>query len=385
MLLPMAESAHGSLRIRNGLRHHAIRAVGQLVDPPQLLRTPGEGRQDDELAIGCRRQRAIGPRDRDFEVRRTGIAAGIRNRRDRPLLLRLHHVRRHAHIDGTRRPVGRNLRRFLRWYRVARWWFASCSGASPASTAGAAPAAAPSQSANRRPLHGKFEGRSRSRRLNLIGAFLEVLSCDRPSVAPQERPDIEHADAASIEIRLVMHGELLHAVAEIEQPEVAGTDVAAARPEKQLAASLEHVDADVVDEWPRHLARPAHANVVAGVRAGTARSMRHQQVVPPVAEDHDRRFAVDGDVDRLRRWIYTLSGLRIELDESNVAKVRPVGEPERAVRRITKHARVDGIAVLDAIGPDHRTAVLPLVVRRIRIERPADEQSDRGLWLRPRG
>ena len=182
-----------------------------------------------------------------------------------------------------------------------------------------------------------------------------------------------------------MHGELLHAVTEIEQAEVPGTDVAAARPEKQLAASLEHVDADVVDEWARHLARPAHADVVAGVRAGTAGSVRQQQVVPAVAKDHDRRFAVDGDVDRLRRGLRRCPVFGFELDESNVAEVRPVGEPERAVGRITKHARVDGIAVLHAIGPDHRTGVLPLVVGRIRIERPADEQSDRRLRLRPRG
>ena len=81
----------------------------------------------------------------------------------------------------------------------------------------------------------------------------------------------------------------------------------------------------------------------------------------------------------------TFAGLRIQLDEADVAEVRPVGEPQRAVRRIAKHARVDGVAVLDAVGPDHRPAVLPLVVRRLRIERPADEQADRRLRLRARG
>ena len=110
--------------------------------------------------------------------------------------------------------------------------------------------------------------------------------------------------------------------------------------------------------------------------------MRDEQVVPAVAKDHDRRFAVDRDVDWLPLGIEPFAGLRIQLDESDVAEVRAVGEPERSVGGIAKHARVDGVAVLDAIGPDDRAAVLPFVVRRGRIQCLADEQSDCRLGLR---
>ena len=41
MLLPAAERASGS-QAGDRLRHHPIRAVGELVDPPQLLRSSGE-------------------------------------------------------------------------------------------------------------------------------------------------------------------------------------------------------------------------------------------------------------------------------------------------------------------------------------------------------
>ena len=79
-----------------------------------------------------------------------------------------------------------------------------------------------------------------------------------------------------------------------------------------------------------------------------------------------------------------LAGLRIQLDEPDVAEVRPVGEPERAVGRIAKHAGIDRVAVFDAVRPDDRAAILPFVVGRARIERLADEQADRRLRLRAR-
>ncbi len=179
-----------------------------------------------------------------------------------------------------------------------------------------------------------------------------------------------------------MAGELLHAVAEVEQPEMPRADLTAARAKKQLATPLEHVDAHVVEKGPGHFPGPAHADVVRGIRAGAARPVGDQQVVPTLAEDHDRRFGVDGDVNRLSLGIQTFPGLRIQLDEADVAEVGTVREPERTGRGIEKHARVDGIAVLDAIGPDDRTAVLPFVVRGVRIERLADQKADRRFWLR---
>ena len=78
-----------------------------------------------------------------------------------------------------------------------------------------------------------------------------------------------------------------------------------------------------------------------------------------------------------------LAGLRIEFDQADVAEVGAVGQPQPAVG-IEQHAGIDGVAVLDAVGPHHRSAIFPLVVRRLRIQRAADQQSDRGLRLRAR-
>src|SRR6185503_21041830 len=95
------------------------------------------------------------------------------------------------------------------------------------------------------------------------------------------------------------------------------TNVSAARAEEQLPASLQHVDAHVVDEWSRDLLCPAHADVVTGVRTRAARAVRDEHVVPAVAEDHDGRFAIDGNVDRLPFGIEALPVSRIQFDQAD--------------------------------------------------------------------
>ena len=98
---------------------------------------------------------------------------------------------------------------------------------------------AAASAAERDTWHGHLERRARPRRFNLVGAGRHVVARDRPSVAPEQRPDVQDAGAAAIEVGLVVHRELLNAVAQVEQAEVAGTDVAAARSGEQLSAALE--------------------------------------------------------------------------------------------------------------------------------------------------
>ena len=112
--------------------------------------------------------------------------------------------------------------------------------------------------------------------------------------------------------------------------------------------------------------------------------MGHEQVVPAVAEDDDRRFRVDRDVGRRALRIPSQAALRVELDEPDVAEVRAVGEPQRSVRRIAEDAGIDRVAVLDAVGPDHGAGIRPAVVGRLRVERLAHEQPDGGFRLRAR-
>ena len=121
----------------------------------------------------------------------------------------------------------------------------------PAGATAAAASATPARAADRHALHRHLERRSGARRLDLVGAGRHVVAGDGPAVAPQQRTNVEHADAAAIEIGFVVAGKLLHAVAEIQQAEMPGTDVTAARSGEQLAAALEHVDAHVVEERAR--------------------------------------------------------------------------------------------------------------------------------------
>ncbi len=112
--------------------------------------------------------------------------------------------------------------------------------------------------------------------------------------------------------------------------------------------------------------------------------MGDEQVVPAIAGDHDRRFGVDRDVDRLPIGVQALAGLRVQLDETDIAEVGAVGQPQRAVGRVAEDPGIDGVAVLDAVGPDHGSRVFPFVVGRLGVERPPDQQADRRLRLRSR-
>ena len=115
-------------------------------------------------------------------------------------------------------------------------------------------------------------------------------------------------------------------------------DVTAAGSGKQFPASLDHVDAHVVDKRSRHLLRAAHADVVAGIPSRTTRPMRDQQVVPALVKDHHGCFGVDGDIDRLPFWVQPFPGFRIQFDEPDITEVRPVCKPEAPIGRIAKHA-----------------------------------------------
>jgi hypothetical protein len=124
-------------------------------------------------------------------------------------------------------------------------------------------------------LHRELENRARARGLDAVDARREVVAGHGPAVAPEQRPDVEHADAAAIEIGFVVQRKFLDVILD-EQSEVAGTDVSPARGGEQLAAALDHVDTHVVEVRARDLARTSHADVVGRVRALTTGSVRDE-------------------------------------------------------------------------------------------------------------
>jgi len=82
----------------------------------------------------------------------------------------------------------------------------------------------------------------------------------------------------------------------IEQSEMVGADVPAARSSEPCPSALGHVDAHVVDERTGDFPRSADADVAARVPSCAARSVRHEQVVPTIMKDDHRGFGVDRDV-----------------------------------------------------------------------------------------
>ena len=83
---------HGFLGIGHRLGHDAVGAIGQLVDAPELFGSAGKGGNRHNFTVGGCGQRAIGAGDLDFEIGRAGIAAGVGDGRDGPLLMGPDHV-----------------------------------------------------------------------------------------------------------------------------------------------------------------------------------------------------------------------------------------------------------------------------------------------------
>src|SRR5690348_1018460 len=97
-----------------------------------------------------------------------------------------------------------------------------------------------------------------------------------------------------VEVRLVMAGEFLHAVAQIENSKMTGTDLVIARREKKFAAAPGHVGVVIVEVRAGDLFRAANANVVGGGRTGAAGAVVGQKIIPTVVIDKDRGLAIVG-------------------------------------------------------------------------------------------
>jgi hypothetical protein len=147
-----------------------------------------------------------------------------------------------------------------------------------------------------------------------------------------------------------MKGKFLYAFAQIDQAEVAGTDVAAIGGNDEFAAASEHVYAHVVHEGTGHISGTAHSDIVSGIGAGAAGAVRARKVVPAVIIEHYCGFAVDGNITGLVVRVNTFSRFGIQLDLADVAEEGSVHEIQAASDGIEEESRIDGIAVFDAVG-----------------------------------
>src|SRR4029079_11611102 len=179
----------------------------------------------------------------DLEVGRSRIAPGAGRRGDRPLLLRLRQVVRQANVDVAGGPLGRNLRDVLR--RDGGPGAREDSSARTGWTSAGWPGRPRSDAAatHCHTLHAQLERRTCAHGLDRVRARREVVAGHGPAVPPQERPNVEHAGAPSLEVGFVVQRESLYAIPEVEQAEMAGADDTASRPHEQRAAAADHVDA----------------------------------------------------------------------------------------------------------------------------------------------
>ena len=81
----------------------------------------------------------------------------------------------------------------------------------------------------------------------------------------------------------------------------------------------------------------------------------------PIAVDEDGSLGIDRDIDRRAIRITAQAGPGIELHQLDVTEVRAIHEPHAPVGP-HQYAGIDGIQVLDAVGPNYRTGIFPLVV-----------------------
>src|ERR1017187_10432512 len=131
-------------------------------------------------------------------------------------------------------------------------------------------------------IHGELQCVAAAFGLDFISSFLEVVAANGPAVFPKQRANVQHASTAAVQIRLVMTGEFLHAVAEVHEAEVAKPDKANTGGRNALAPAFDHVVAKVVQVGTRGRLGAAHAEIVGGVRAVAAGAVGPKKIIPSV-------------------------------------------------------------------------------------------------------
>jgi hypothetical protein len=168
-----------------------------------------------------------------------------------------------------------------------------------ASVKAAASAATGNPSADRHSFHGKIQCRTGAHGYDLIDPFFQVVPGLRPTVFPQQRPDIEDAGAALVEVGFIVKRKLLNAP--VRDPEVRNGPVR--RPGRQTLRIASLRPAAYRRSHCQGKARSpsllCHPDVVTGIGTPAATAVSSQQAIPAIVVYHVGRFTVDGEVTRL--------------------------------------------------------------------------------------
>ena len=133
-----------------------------------------------------------------------------------------------------------------------------------------------------------------------------------------------------------------------------------------LSAAFHHIAAHVVQVRSARIAGASHYDIVGGIDAVAAGSVRCKEVVPAVAVHKGRCLAVDGDVSSdVACLASTRSG--VEFAYADCAEICSVRAPQSSVRA-HKESRVDGPAVLVGLCPGYELRLGIAEVGRLRIQ-----------------
>ncbi len=170
------------------------------------------------------------------------------------------------------------------------------------------------------------------------------------------------------------------------------------RLDHQGPAPLHQGHALLVHVRPRDLARSPDAHVVRALRTSAAEIERHEQVVPSIVPNEERRLdrprhrrrlmrpPARPARQRIQRRIFArqLARLRIDPPHLDPAPETPPVQPDLAVR-VHENIAVDRVPVVLALRRTHHHAPIhPLILRAVRIERLVHRQPDRRAVLAER-
>ena len=224
-------------------------------------------------------------------------------------------------------------------------------------------------------IHCKLKSITSAHRRNLIDAILELFPGNRPVINPQKRAYSQHATSATVKVRLPVERHLLHAFIFDPASEMPGTELAVSGINDHLSTTGDHIPADIIQVWTRHIARAANYNIICRIHTVAACAVRTEKIIPSVAPDDGCCLAVYGDVYGLIP-LDARSGQRIKFDDAYETEICTVCTPEASRNRIHEQTGIDCIAILVNLRRRYLYRFGEPEIRRIRVQCPVPHGKD---------
>ena len=326
-----------------------------MFDTPELLIGTSIGRNGSHLLVGSSGECTVGTLDGDLEVGIAEITTSLIDGSDGPTLVRTVHVVTDASRDVTCGPCGLHLIECL----VSNGFdgLLHLVAVEPTLTL----------LLHTNEIDSEFEGIATALAEDCQIATLEIVASDRPAILPYYRTDGKCGTSAEFEVCLPVERHHFDTLVKNVTSEVSSTAGTLLSSNDHLAATVEHVTANIVEIRSFDTTRTAYYNIIGRVNTVATSAVSAEQVIPTVAVDEVRGLAVDGDI-LLLVAADTKSRLRVELDEADGAEISTVTDPQTTCGGVQKHARVDGVLILHTVRGADLYRLRPLEVGRLGVE-----------------